>query len=182
MPEVASKKRQQKHANVSSQEQKTSCPAWPSLEPLLPREDLHLHQSVRNQILTISNFWTSTLCRKYVAFLKTLPLTTTSSVPKRGEAVRVNDRFQVDDPAFAELLWTATGLRELLLGGDAATDELAQKQWGGVVVGLNSNIRVYRYKNGQYFDKHCRSVSISERDGGEEEAVHSSVRFVFSGI
>ena len=27
--------------------------------------------------------------------------------------------------------------------------------WGGEVIGLNSNIRVYRYGKGQFFDQHC---------------------------
>jgi len=162
---ASGKKRQQ----VLQLEQ-MSCPAWPLLEPLVPREDLDLQHVHADQILTISNFWTSTLCKKYVAFLKNLPLTTTPSTPKRGEAVRVNDRFQVNDPAFAELLWSVTGLREILLDAvrsdkDATStvDELSRKKWGGDVVGLNSNIRVYRYSKGQYFDKHCRSTFVSGR-------------------
>lgn len=28
--------------------------------------------------------------------------------------------------------------------------------WGGEVIGLNSNIRVYRYGKGQFFDQHCK--------------------------
>jgi hypothetical protein len=40
---------------------------------------------------------------------------TTPSRPKRGEAVRVNDRFQVEDPLFARRLWEQTGLKEALL-------------------------------------------------------------------
>lgn len=30
---------------------------------------------------------------------------------------------------------------------------------GGEVVGLNPNIRIYRYTKGQYFDAHCKSQS-----------------------
>ena len=33
-------------------------------------------------------------------------------------SVRVNDRFQINDPAFANRLWLETGLNELVLGGD----------------------------------------------------------------
>ena len=40
---------------------------------------------------------------------------TTPSRPKRGEAVRVNDRFQVEDALFARRLWEQTGLKEALL-------------------------------------------------------------------
>ena len=32
--------------------------------------------------------------------------------------MRVNDRFQIDDPGFANRLWLETGLKELVLGGE----------------------------------------------------------------
>lgn len=50
-----------------------------------------------------------------MSFLRSLPLTTTPGKPKRGDAVRVNDRFQVQDQAFANRLWLETGLRDSLL-------------------------------------------------------------------
>lgn len=49
--------------------------------------------------------------------MKTLPLITTPGKPKKGDALRVNDRFSVEDWRFAERLWKEAGLRELLLGG-----------------------------------------------------------------
>lgn len=57
-----------------------------------------------------------------MAFLKTLPLQTTPVRPKRGEAVRVNDRFQINDPAFALRLWEQTGLKEALMEGEDVKD------------------------------------------------------------
>ncbi len=62
------------------------------------------------------------MCKDYVAFLKTLPLTTTPGKPKKGDALRFNDRFQVNDELFANRLWVDTGLRELVCGkeGDVA--------------------------------------------------------------
>lgn len=120
---------------------------WPSLKPLLPTSDLTLNPVLPSQILTISNFFTSTLCRNYVAFLNNLPLTTTPIQPKRGHAVRVNDRFQINDAAFAERLWSSTALKGLILNYDKET-------WGGDVLGLNPNIRIYRYRPGQFFDRH----------------------------
>lgn len=134
-------------------------PDWPVLYPLPPFEDLSFDTLLSDQILTVSNFWTSTLCRNYVSFLKTLPLTTTPGKPKRGEAVRVNDRFQVQDDAFAERLWRETGLREMLMkpviDGVELDEDSAKKLWGGEVLGLNANIRIYRYSRGQFFDQHC---------------------------
>ncbi|KHN98787.1 Prolyl 4-hydroxylase, alpha subunit [Metarhizium album ARSEF 1941] len=127
-----------------------SLPAWPQFKPPLPVVELtpELHPSTP-KIATIASFFPKSLCREYVTFFKTLPLQTTPGRPKRGEAVRVNDRFQVDDAVFASRLWESTGLKEALVG-----NEDARSLWGGEPVGLNPNIRVYRYSKGQYFDCH----------------------------
>lgn len=82
-------------------------PAWQVLEP---------EALLDGRVVLVRNFWSRALCRDYVAFLRTLSLTTTPGRPKRGEATRVNDRFQVQDQAFADRLWTETGLRDVLLG------------------------------------------------------------------
>lgn len=134
-------------------------PNWPPLKPLIPTSDLHLETLLKDQIVIIRNFLTSTLCKNYVSFLSSLPLVTTPGQPKKGDAVRVNDRFQVDDAAFAEQLWKTAGLRDLLTTVDTGTAESQQdlKQlWGGEVCGLNPRIRIYRYSKGQFFAQHCR--------------------------
>jgi hypothetical protein len=143
----------------------TPPPNWPQLQPLLHPSDLVLTETVPNQIYTVQNLWTSTLCKTYVQFLSSLPLTTTPGKPKKGDAVRVNDRFQVDDPAFAETLWNGTALKTLVTGEraedvDDVDEEQRKELWGGKVVGLNPNIRIYRYKKGQFFDQHCESSTI----------------------
>ena len=124
-------------------------PKWPLLQPLVPASDLFLETLVEDQILLVRNLWTSKLCKDYVWFLSSLPLTVTPGKPKRGEAVRVNDRFQIQDPMFAQNLWNGTAMKELV--SNSGKDSL----WGGEVVGLNTNIRVYRYKPGQFFAQHC---------------------------
>jgi hypothetical protein len=91
-------------------------PSWPPFKPALPV--LPLNPSTHpdtSKIVLLENFFPRSLCRDYVSFFKTLPLQTTPGKPKRGEAVRVNDRFQVDDPRFAERLWSSTGLKEAIL-------------------------------------------------------------------
>ncbi|ESZ91738.1 hypothetical protein SBOR_7889 [Sclerotinia borealis F-4128] len=141
-------------------------PNWPPFKPLKPSTNLSLETIVPDQIITISNFWTSTLCKDYVSFLKTLPLTTTPGKPKKGDALRVNDRFRIDDWGFAERLWRETGLKELLCGeiekeyeeeGERLSVEERKELWGGDVVGLNPAIRIYRYSKGQFFDCHLFS-------------------------
>ncbi|PGH14037.1 hypothetical protein AJ79_03307 [Helicocarpus griseus UAMH5409] len=130
-------------------------PNWPPLKPLVPASDLYLETLLDDQIIIIRNLLTSTLCKTYVNFLSSLPLVTTPSRPKKGEAVRVNDRFQVHDPVFAERLWGETGLKGLVSDvGNEGGEAKGVGLWGGEVLGLNPNIRIYRYGAGQFFDKH----------------------------
>ncbi|OJD09839.1 hypothetical protein AJ78_08898, partial [Emergomyces pasteurianus Ep9510] len=131
----------------------TKPPSWPALKPLIPASDLYLETLLDDQILIIRNFLTSTLCKTYVSFLSSLPLVTTPKRLKKDEAVRVNDRYQVHDPAFAERLWSSTALKQLI-SEDGAVACASAELWGGEVLGLNPNIRIYRYGPGQFFDKH----------------------------
>lgn len=123
----ASSKRGEKSTSTSSA---PAPPNWPPFKPLCPPGDLHLEPLVDNQIVIARNFFTSTLCKTYVNFLKTLPLVTTPGKPKKGDAVRVNDRFQIIDPAFANRLWLETGLKELVLGGDEEGEEESAGEGG----------------------------------------------------
>lgn len=133
-------------------------PNWPPFSHLISTSDLSLEEIVPGQIVTIPNFWPAKLCKDYVSFLSSLSFTTTPGKPKRGEAVRVNDRFQIDDPAFAERLWSSTALKDLVTGkleDNIGLDGLQRDSfWGGEVVGLNPNIRIYRYSKGQFFAQH----------------------------
>ncbi|EEH43570.1 uncharacterized protein PADG_08190 [Paracoccidioides brasiliensis Pb18] len=138
--------------SIPSTSTNTTPPNWPPLKPLIPPSDLHLTTLLKDQILIIRNLFTGTLCKTYVSFLSSLPLVTTPTRPKRGEAVRFNDRFHVHDPAFAERLWSSTALRELVLSDESGGG--GQGLWGGEVLGLNPNIRIYRYGPGQFFDRH----------------------------
>ncbi|GBF92159.1 2-oxoglutarate and Fe(II)-dependent oxygenase [Raphidocelis subcapitata] len=62
-----------------------------------------------------------------------------------GEAFRDNDRIQFPDAALAAQLWDNGGLAPLFDG--ISVD-------GERAVGLNDNIRLYRYRAGQKFGKH----------------------------
>jgi hypothetical protein len=154
-------------------------PNWPPLRPLLPAADLSLETLVPDQIYLIRNFLPASLCRTYASFLASLPLTTTPGKPKKDEAVRVNDRFQVEDARFAEMLWSGTAMKELAttrFGEDEydeydknatppSCEELARRArevWGGEPLGLNPNIRIYRYSAGQFFAQHCGFADYTE--------------------
>lgn len=58
---------------------------------------------------------------------------------------RDNHRISFQDPELANQLWTATGLRDTLQG--VTVDDR-------VPIGLNPNLRFYRYTRGQKFGKH----------------------------
>jgi len=156
-----------KPKNTAAPAREQPPPDWPPFKPLLQASDLSLSTVVESQIFVVKNFWTGTLCKNYVSFLKGLPLTTTPGKPKRGDALRVNDRFQVMDEGFANRLWVDTGLRELVCGGDedvggeeVMSPEERKELWGGEPLGLNPSIRIYRYTKGQYFDCHYDESNV----------------------
>jgi hypothetical protein len=100
----------------------------------MPASDLTLKPLIPNQIITIPQFWTQALCKTYVTFLQKLPLKTTPGEPKKGDALRVNDRYQVLDERFANTLWEETGLRDLICGSEeleteGMTREERKKLW-----------------------------------------------------
>lgn len=134
----------------------SSLPDWPLLQPLIPAADLALETLLQDQIIVIRNLFTSTLCEKYVSFLSSLSLITSPAQPKEENALRVNDRIQFNDPAFAEQLWNSTALKGLVAGsiGYHAHDGLAagdsKQLWGGEVCGLNPKITIYRYDTASF--------------------------------
>lgn len=150
--------------------EKEQPPKWPVLQPLVPPSDLYLDTLLEGQIVLIRNLFTSTLCRNYVSFLSSLALNTTPGQPKKDEALRFNDRYQVDDPVFAEMLWNHTALKGLVTGAvndttwaDQGPSKVSlEKLWGGQVIGLNPRIRIYRYGRGQFFNPHCRFDTIAD--------------------
>ncbi|KAL9000767.1 MAG: hypothetical protein Q9188_005600 [Gyalolechia gomerana] len=130
---------------------------------LVPSSNLRLETLLEDQIIVIRNFFTSSLCKNYVSFLSSLPLVTTPGQPKKGDAVRVNDRFQVDDAAFADQLWKTAGLHDLLTRVNTEDHGYQQdptKLWGGQVCGLNPRIRLYRYSKTQFFAQHYDESNI----------------------
>ena len=162
-------------------------PNWPPLRPLLPPTDLTLTPLVTDQIYLIRNFFPASLCKSYVSFLSSLPLTTTPGKPKKDEAVRVNDRFQVEDSRFAEMVWSGTALKELVTtrfdededgydeyndgnenanqkpDTDSDKEQKCKEIWGGDPLGLDANIRIYRYSAGQFFAQHCMNLTSFSR-------------------
>ncbi|KAJ5419013.1 uncharacterized protein N7487_002563 [Penicillium crustosum] len=133
---------------VPKPQPKTTTPNWPPLRPLLPAADLTLTPPPHRP---------------------NLPNPQLPPRHPKDEALRVNDRFQIDDARFAEMLWSTTALKELVTTrfeedeygysqpaeeDDNALAERARQLWGGEPLGLNPNIRIYRYSAGQFFGQH----------------------------
>lgn len=166
-----------KAASTTKKQDASTPPKWPPLKPLVPSSSLRLETLLEDQIIVIRNFFTSSLCKNYVSFLSSLPLVTTPGQPKKDDAVRVNDRFQVDDAAFADQLWKTAGLHDLLTRVDAEDHGYQQdpaKLWGGQVCGLNPRIRLYRYSKTQFFAQHYRCLLLI--------SVSPNLPFAFHGL
>jgi hypothetical protein len=135
---------------------------WPkSLIQLTPSPKCILTTVVPNQIYTIPEFIPSNVCNNLITWFETLPLETTEQPPKKDYAARVNDRGSVQDSAIAEVLWKQ--LRLVLSGENKMINyrletELEENEFEHsefqYCIGLNENIRIYRYRKGQYFGAH----------------------------
>ncbi|BGP21759.1 hypothetical protein JCM10295v2_000634 [Rhodotorula toruloides] len=130
-------------AQGSSQPQRV---VWPALQP--PQRPLQLVEPSPG-ILLIDNFLPPAARKAFLAFLTAAnsPLhLNPPTLPKRGEAERTNARTSVQDPDFAKRLWEDTGLREAC--------QTLEGRNGRRAAGLNPNIRVYRYGEGDFFGPH----------------------------
>lgn len=46
------------------------------------------------------------------------------------------------------------------MNGDGEGERSMKEIWGGEPLGLNANIRIYRYSKGQFFAQHCKFFSF----------------------
>ncbi|CAL9092574.1 unnamed protein product, partial [Musa textilis] len=115
---------------------------WP---PIKPKRDLQINRLKGTNLFTIPNFFTSSESKAFVRAAESIGFIHQGSLgPAKGEAYRDNDRISVADQGLAESIWQS-GLKRIF-------DDI--KLQGKVAIGLNPNIRFYRYKVGQRFDRH----------------------------
>ncbi|ORZ00265.1 hypothetical protein BCR43DRAFT_484919 [Syncephalastrum racemosum] len=120
------------------------------LPKLIKKSGLDVTELERNQIYLIHNFFTPKECEALIQhFDACLTPQPVPAIPKPGEAFRSNDRQSIQDSAFADLLWQL-GMSEVC----QQTPGIADVSLPRKPVGLNSNIRVYRYRTGQRFEGH----------------------------
>jgi hypothetical protein len=115
---------------------------WPTIPP--PSSSLSLTSLSSLGLLLIDNLFPPALRRHFITFIDNLSLDPPRA-PKRGEAERRNERFQVQDDAFAERLWRDSGLSKVCEGIEGRN--------GRKPCGLNGNIRIYRYPEGSFFGR-----------------------------
>lgn len=115
---------------------------WPSI-PRPPRP-LRVDNPAEG-LLLIDDFFSAKTRSAFVSALSALRLQGPSA-PKKGEATRTNERFSLHDPAFAQRLWQDSGLSKALEG--------LEGRGGRKAMGLNPNVRCYRYPEGTFFGAH----------------------------
>lgn len=111
---------------------------------------------ISDQIIIIDKFFNEQLCHELIkSFLDSSNLRMeTTPIKSREFAARVNDRAQTYDYDASSALWKYLKLvlfQELAYEDD---DDIAIKSAFKKAILLNSNLRIYRYGKGQFFDKH----------------------------
>ncbi|KAK4403558.1 hypothetical protein Sango_0724400 [Sesamum angolense] len=151
-----------KRTAITNKKPKTE---WPAVEP---KSNLRINRLKDDDVITIHNYLTSAESKAFVNAAESIGFVHQGSLgPAKGEAYRDNDRISVDNPGLAEAIWEA-GLNKFFSDF---------KIRGKVAVGLNPNIRFYRYTAGQRFGRHI-DESI---DLGDGRRTHYTLLIYLSG-
>ncbi|KAL0096854.1 hypothetical protein J3Q64DRAFT_1709801 [Phycomyces blakesleeanus] len=135
---------------AKSKKAQSEPPKVPKLPTLSPKKDLVVTEVEPRQIYLIHDFFTAKECNSLIQHFEThLPLQQVSTTPRPGEAFRSNDRQSFEDPIFAQRLWQL-GLDKVCRLTEGIQGLALPRQ----PVGLNSNLRIYRYRPGQMFQAH----------------------------
>lgn len=117
-------------------------PPFPKLEQ---KQYLEMTELEPQQIYVIPYFLHGKECDALVEYFeKNLPPKENVDKPKRGYAFRNNDRQALEDADLAQEIWK--GMQDVV----RESTNMGTK----VPKGLNSNIRVYRYRKGHSFGAH----------------------------
>nr|CAD1835372.1 unnamed protein product [Ananas comosus var. bracteatus] len=128
---------------------------WPAIKP---KKDLQINRLRGTLLFTVPNFFSAAEASAFVEAAEAIGFTHQGSLgPARGQAYRDNDRISITDPLLAEIIWES-GLKKIF-------DDV--KLPGEVAVGLNPNIRFYRYTVGQRGKGNNKDSSAESLVGGE---------------
>ncbi|GAV61836.1 2OG-FeII_Oxy_3 domain-containing protein [Cephalotus follicularis] len=138
---------------------------WPTIKP---KQNLEITRLKETDLFTVQNFFTSAESQAFIKAAESIGFVHQGSLgPTKGEAYRDNDRISVNDPILAETVWES-GLNKLFSDF---------KIRGKGAVGLNPNIRLYRYKVGQRFGRHIDESA----DLGGGRRTHYTLLIYLSG-
>ncbi|KAI8059512.1 hypothetical protein BC940DRAFT_313604 [Gongronella butleri] len=123
----------------------------PPIPKLMPKTDgLAVTELEPQQIYLVHDLFTPNECQKLIDYFEQhlKPQAVASLVPKPGEAFRSNDRQSMQSPVLAKLLW------QLGVARACEHEGIVAASGPRTPCGLNSNIRIYRYRPGQRFEAH----------------------------
>ncbi|GMI54803.1 hypothetical protein ScalyP_jg7190 [Parmales sp. scaly parma] len=126
------------------------------------------------KVLTVNDALSKPECRALINFIEQSPnVTTTHQERTREYTYRHNDRLQLDDSSFACFLFAR--MKPLL----ATHPSFAN------AVGLNPNIRLYRYEEGMRFDAHydqsVTTANVSPIEGSACLHIHGDECLLHKG-
>ncbi|KLO12617.1 hypothetical protein SCHPADRAFT_829289 [Schizopora paradoxa] len=123
---------------------------------LASKKNLSCEVVEEDQIIIIQDALNEDECKRFIDFVEGLPLELTPP-PKKGDAQRVNHRISISSPEFARTLFElfAPHLPSftpyLSISSSTRNAKVAEPR---VTHSFNSNIRLYKYTEGQYFGCH----------------------------
>ncbi|KAI8642332.1 hypothetical protein BD408DRAFT_416631 [Parasitella parasitica] len=125
---------------------------------LTQKNFLQVDELEADQIYVIPKFLNAKECEQLIQYFETNlpPKASTGGKPRRGEAFRNNDRQSIQDPKLAKTLWD--GMQQVVVQESGIGGSKVPK-------GLNSNIRVYRYRKGHSFGAHYDESVQDEATG-----------------
>ncbi|VVB15659.1 unnamed protein product [Arabis nemorensis] len=138
---------------------------WPKIKL---KRNLNVSYLKNLDLFTVENCLTSDESKGFIKIAESLGFTHQGSLgPAYGEAYRDNHRISVNDPVLADTIWQS-GLSNIF------SDIKIRRK---VAVGLNPNIRFYRYTAGQHFGRHI-DESVDLEDGKQ---THYTLLIYLSG-
>ncbi|KAL0947031.1 hypothetical protein HGRIS_013174 [Hohenbuehelia grisea] len=155
MPPKSQKSKVSSTTSRSNRNQGSTTPQKPveiQFPAFATKRGLECRVLLQDQILLIDNFMTQSECQNFVKFIDSLPLELTPR-KRPGEAERVNHRFSVSSPEFAEELHKRL-LPHLPSFPYPASTRKTQTVDPRLPNSCNSNIRVYKYTPSQLFGPH----------------------------
>lgn len=153
---------------------KTTQPEFP---PLTNKHYLEINEIETDQIILIPDALDAGECKRLIKFIEELPLELTPA-PKKGEALRVNYRFSIQSPSFADSLYTmlAPHLPDFPYPASKVprSQKNSENEANPVIRArpahsMNPNIRFYKYIEGQHFGCHYDDSVMDPVSGTHSE-------------